>query len=149
MEIVEGIEADAGRKLDLGRAWSDRSSIERYNSTADTFQYLRVQSASNERIRLEGVPKAKGSVRQRVDILKRLLVIDPVHGPRIKVSAHCKHTIAMLENLKKGKSELTYVVQDEHKHVFDALTYAVMMECNEEMLFGRNAGKREHLVISI
>lgn len=128
----------AGR-YDLERAWSDRSSIEKYQATGDTYPYLIVHSVSAGRIFLRGVPKAQGSVRVRVQLMRQLLA-----QKRIQVSAHCKHVIAMLKNLKKGRTPLTYVVPDEHKHTFDWLTYLLLMECAEELSMGSgsNSGSR-------
>lgn len=125
-------------KYDLERAWSDRSSIEKFSAAADTFPYLIVYAVSGNRIFLRGVPKAQGSVRVRVQLLRQLLV-----QKRLKVSAHCKHVISMLKNLKKGRTPLTYVVPDEHKHTFDWLTYLLLMECSEELqLGGSSSGPR-------
>jgi len=134
------IEEIAGHRLDLERAWSDRSSIEKYQSTGDTYQHLEVYAASRNRIQLIGVPKAKHSVAQRVRLLKKLLM-----QGRIRVSAHCTMTIQMLRDLKKGKGALNYVVDDENKHVFDALTYALLMECAEELqtLDPETVGRRD------
>jgi hypothetical protein len=143
MAQIDRLEETAGRKFDLGRAWSDRSSIEKFSATGGTFPYLEVYAASQERIFLVGVPKPRDSVRHRVRLLKTLLVSDRIH-----VSAHCKATIRMFQHLKKGASALDYVVRDENKHIFDALTYALLMECAEELedlksLGIGNVGKRE------
>jgi hypothetical protein len=110
------------------RNWSDRSSIEKYSATADTYPHLEVHAASAGRIFLAGVPKGPGSVRQRVRILKRLLA-----ERRFAVSAHCVATIEMLKKLRKGSSELDYVVPDKHKHIFDAITYALLMEMSDDL----------------
>ncbi len=72
--------------------------------------------------------KPEGSVKLRVKILK--LLIDQ---KRIKISANCKGVIRMLKDLKKGKSRLNFVVSDENKHLFDALTYPLMVLCAEEL----------------
>jgi hypothetical protein len=128
-DILDSIERTAGRKFDLSRAWSDRSSIEKYNATADTFPYLIVYAISESRFFLEGVPKGPGSVRVRVQLIKRLL-----HTRRLLVSAHCVNVIAMLENLRRGLDALDFVAQDKHKHSFDWLSYALLMECAEELI---------------
>lgn len=126
MEMLEELEAAAGRKFDTDRAWSDRSSIEKYSATADTYPYLEVLAASGERFFLRGVPKAAGSVRIRVRLVKMLL-----SDKRLLVSRHCVNTIKMFQHLKKGDKE--FVVQDENKHIFDAISYALLMECAEEL----------------
>jgi hypothetical protein len=129
MEKVFGLEAYLGRKIGLGEhAWSDRSSIERYNAAADTFQHLEVEAASDGRFNLRGAPKAWGSVMARITLLKNLLKTGRFH-----VSAHCFQTLKMLRDLKKGKTQ-PIQPDDPCRHIFDAITYALMMECREEML---------------
>jgi hypothetical protein len=126
-EICSLLERLAGRPLNFERSWSDTSSLEKYNAAADTFQYLVVAAASNNRFMLQGVEKSAGSVAVRVQLLKQLLA-----SGRIKISAHCKAVIRMLKNLKKGKGRLNYVIGSD-KHIFDALTYALIKECAEEL----------------
>lgn len=129
MEMIRELETSAGCTFKLEQAWSDRSSLEKYSATGDTFQHLIVNAASEGRIFLRGVPKATGSVRVRVQLLKQLLA-----QHRFKVSAHCKMTIQMLNDLKKGIARLAYVVPDDpNKHIFDAITYALLMEEAEEL----------------
>jgi PBSX family phage terminase large subunit len=128
VEKLKALEEEAGKTLVTVKNWSDRSSIDRYNSTADTFQYLEVLAASDNRLFLTGVTKGAGSVRQRVRVIKRLL-----HEKRLFVSAHCVATIAMLKLLRKGETELSYVVSDKHKHPFDSLTYALLAEVSEDL----------------
>jgi hypothetical protein len=142
MEKIEYLESLLARKFDLEASWSDRSSIEKYSASADTFPYLQVYAASGERIFLKGTPKASGSVRIRVQLMKMLL-----HTGRFKVSAHCTYAIRMLEDLKKGKTD--FVVEDENKHIFDAITYALLMELSEELEKGPEVGERNKQAISV
>lgn len=128
MELIEAIETHAGRQLNLDNAWSDSSSLDKYSAVGDTFPHRQVFNASGGRIQLIGVPKPKHSVKARVLLLKMLLAQDRIH-----VSAHCLRTIKMLKELKKGSTPLTYVVPDENKHIFDALTYALFHECADEL----------------
>jgi hypothetical protein len=147
MEHITALEKYSRRQMNLDHAWSDQSSIEKYNSAANTFQYLLVHSASGGRIFLQGVPKPKGSVKVRVQLLKQLLA-----QKRFKVSAHCHFAIKMLRDLKKGRGQSDYVVSDENKHIFDAITYYLLMECAEELLLntsGNSTGNRTHLSASI
>jgi hypothetical protein len=146
MELVFSLEHHIGRQVALDNSWSDQSSIIKYSAAADTYPYLQVNAASGGRVFLQGVPKASGSVRVRVQLLKQLLA-----QQRIRVSAHCAHTIRMLKDLKKGKDASNYVVSDENKHIFDALTYALLMECAEELLSMPDAktGKRTGVSIQI
>jgi len=128
MEAVKILEKAMNKQYDLTRFYSDASAF-KYNATADTFPALQVQSASDGRIALIGVPKPKGSVRIRVKLVKQLLA-----EGRLKISAHCEAVIRMLRDLKKGKGIVNYVVPDHNKHIFDALTYPLIMECAEELL---------------
>lgn len=146
MEMVEELEKLANRKLDLSRCYSD-SSVTKYSAAADAFPAAQIEGASMDRLSLIGVPKPKHSVRQRVELLQQLLAFD-----RIRVSAHCFHTISMLNNLKKGKDKINFVLQtDVHKHIFDAITYALIMECAEELqnMGQTTTGVRKSLAVSI
>ena len=73
--------------------------------------------------------KGPGSVRQRVNLVKRLL-----HGNRLFVSANCVGTVDWLRNLKKGK-RTTEVVQlgIDCRHAFDSASYAISQEIPIEM----------------
>lgn len=146
MELVDWLDTAAKRKLLTTSNWSDRSSIEKYSSTADTYPYLEVHAASNERFFLQGVPKGKGSVKVRVQLLKQLLA-----QGRIKFSAHLTGIQRMLRDLKKGNGKLDYVVADENKHLFDALTYPLLMECAEDLESRpeRSAGPRPSLNVAV
>src|SRR5262249_46668781 len=119
-------------QFDLEASWSDSDAIINYNALADSYPYLLVMSATNERIVLKGVPKAHHSVKERVRLIKQLLNQD-----RLFVSAHCVNTIEMFRNLKKGKDDKNYVEQDKnkHKHPFDSLSYPLLMECAEEIRY--------------
>lgn len=143
-EIIEGLDRVAGRRLLTESNWSDRSSIEKYQATGDTFPYLQVFAASDERFFLNGVPKGRGSRVVRVQLLKSLLA-----QGRIKFSAHCTGCHRMLRDLKKGKDRLHYVVEDENKHLFDALTYYLLMEMVDELESGKNGAASKRAAINV
>lgn len=149
MELVEAHEKNMQKTFDLERSWSDLNSLEKYSAAADTYPYLQIESATEGRVVLRGVgrqAKARGSVRQRVALIKQLLRED-----RLKVSAHCLKVIQMFKDLKKGETD--FVVQNEDKHVFDALSYMLFMETYEEMdgtnQGGISEGKRSHIATTI
>lgn len=146
MDMVADLEKDAGHSFNLDRAWSDRSSIEKYSASADTYPYLQVYASSKERIFLRGVPKPANSVRNRVQLYKLLLARNRIH-----ISAHCTHVIHMSEYLKKGTDRLTYVVPNEDKHSFDWVTYLLLMECAEELEDLRDpvTGQRSSLAVQV
>lgn len=108
--------------------WSDDSALNVWRASSSTYDYLEVMAASNDQITLQGAEKPDGSVRSRVQILQRLLKEN-----RIFISARCEKVIAMLEGCQKGEKDKEYVRWDEHKHVFDALTYPLFMESREEL----------------
>lgn len=108
--------------------WSDIDAIKLWNPSAAAYDYQIVQAASHGKIVLQGVAKPEGSVRSRVWILKRLL-----KEKRLFISARCTRTIEMIENLRRGDGK-DYVHQDEYKHLFDCLTYPLLMESEVEML---------------
>lgn len=76
--------------------------------------------------------KKPGWQRRRVNFLADLLA-----QGRIRVSAQCRWTQKMFENLRKDTSEKakTYLAtgQDE-KHIFDAISYPIAMLCLNEIL---------------
>lgn len=149
MKKINELERISGRIFDLSHAWSDSSSINNYNAAADTYPYLIVMAQSGNRIELQGVEKAMGSVKLRVKLLKQLLFEN-----RLIISCHCTGTQRMLKYLKQGMTtrRLEYVKNDENKHLFDALTYALLKECAEEyemLTVMQSIGKREPVIISV
>lgn len=127
MRIVHDLEETAGHDLNLDKAYAD-TSVMKYQATGDTYPAMEIEAASNGRISVIPVKKPQGSVGVRVRVLKQLLA-----QGRIKVSAHCAYTIRMFRDLKKGLTKLSFVHPDENKHVFDALSYAILEECFEEL----------------
>lgn len=130
MEEIGVIEKMTSKTYILNeRCYSDNSSMEKYSAVGDTFAYLQVQAASGGRLFLQGVEKAAGSVWIRVQLLKMLLV-----SRRFRVSANCKFAIRMLKDLRKGSGRLDFIPKgDDNKHIFDAITYALLMECYDEL----------------
>lgn len=119
-----------GRKL-LWHDWSDNSSFGKYSMIADSYEHASVFKMSGGVFRLRAAIKGQGSVTQRVDLMRRLLFED-----RIYVSAaKCPKTIEMFDSLKKGKRAIIDR-SSEHKHIFDAITYYIAMECWNEMALG-------------
>jgi hypothetical protein len=134
MEKIRELEMKSARKFDW-QHWSDDSAINVWRSSSSSFDYLEVQAHSNGEIFLNGVDKPDGSVKARVRVLQMLLKTG-----RIWISSRCVKTIAMLEGCQKGAKENEYVKWNEHKHVFDALTYPIYMETRSE-LFDQASGR--------
>jgi hypothetical protein len=81
-------------------------------------------------ITLIAADRSRGSVQHRVDLLRQLLFQRRIFFSRYK-APYC---IRMLKSLKRGKSALSVIDKlSEHKHVFDALMYAVASECYDEI----------------
>lgn len=121
MEKMRTIEAMAGKTFHW-RHWADESAM-RYRSVVDDMDASVVMRASGGEIILEPVPKRPEDVKRRVHMMRRIIFED-----RIKISANCKDVIQMFKKLRQGKTKAEYVSQDDHKHPFDALSYAVLME---------------------
>lgn len=99
-----------------------------------------IEDASDGEITLVGSSEVKkpGWQRRRVNFIAQLLKEN-----RIRVSAHCKHVIAMFENLKKATDPKSKTYLDPvqiHKHIFDALSYVICMYLLDEMMFGHSSG---------
>ena len=127
MDRIEKLEEHIGKEVRWTH-WSDTSSLVRYRSSANTYDHRVVASASNGKIVLIGAPKFSGSVRQRVKLIKDLLMQNRLH-----VSAHCLRTIEMLRYLRRGKSVGQYVINDDNKHAFDSLSYALIGEMSSDL----------------
>lgn len=110
------------------RHWSDTTAFNTFRAALGGFDHTIVAIASEGRIMLQASPKGKGSIFKRVDLLRRLLFQN-----RIFVSARCAETIRMLGSLKKGRTKLEPVEENDMTHVFDSLTYALAGECVNEM----------------
>jgi PBSX family phage terminase large subunit len=112
-----------GTERVLWRHWSDASAL-RYRSAADSSDELIVRQVSKNRIILNCVAKPKGSVKQRVSLLKKLLF-----EKRLFVSAQCRAIREMLLYIKPGKTKAEPVqLESQFKHAFDALTYLLSSE---------------------
>lgn len=105
------------------RHWSD-DSVFNYSSAANSYDALLIRNASEGRIKLIAANKAKGAVRLRVELMRKLLF-----QKRMFISAQLVETVRMAKGLKRGSSNVNFVNPlDEMKHIFDSLTYAIMGE---------------------
>lgn len=106
------------------RHWSDTSAFNRYRAAANTYDAVLVRQATDHRILLQPVEKGPGSVRQRLLLARRLL------GERkVWQSAYCHNTNEMLRKLRRGSDDDPVGSDDPHRHVWDAWSYALTMEC--------------------
>lgn len=106
------------------RHWSDTSAF-RFRATIGVYDHVIVAHASNGKIRLLPVTKGPNTIVKRISLTKKLL-----HTKRFAVSASCTYTAAMLANLKAGNSIREPIRNPSvEKHIFDATTYCLSMEC--------------------
>ena len=127
MEKIEKLESHIGNKVRWTH-WSDTSSMVRYRASANTYDHRVVAAASGGRINLIGAPKFSGSVRQRVKLLKDLLMQNRLH-----ISANCFRAIDVFRFLRRGKSVGQYVISDRNKHSFDSISYALIGEMSADL----------------
>lgn len=112
--------------------YSDDSAINQPRASGAGFDYLEVMIASrsetdpDSQIVLTGVPKPKNSVGARKQLFRRL-----IREGRFYVSANCEDVIAMLEEATSSDTE--EIEWNEHKHVFDWITYVLWMLCGDEL----------------
>tara|TARA_R100000742_G_C4276596_1_gene97780 strand:- start:288 stop:1760 length:1473 start_codon:yes stop_codon:yes gene_type:complete len=128
LDKIERLEEHIGNQVRWTH-WSDNSSMIRYRASANTYDHRVIAAASDGKINLIGAPKFSGSVRQRVKLIKDLLMQNRLH-----VSAHCQRTIEMFKFLRKGKSAGQYVTSDDNKHSFDSLSYALIGEMSSDLI---------------
>jgi len=106
------------------RHWSDTSAFVRYRAAGNTYDAVLVRQASGGRILLQPVTKGPGSVKNRLLLSRRLL-----GERRVWQSAYCPHSNTMLRELKKGDEYDPILSDDPCRHLFDAWSYALTMEC--------------------
>ncbi len=125
----ELIKRESGRIV-RWRHWSDNSAFvfRAASDRAQSFDHLIVMRASGGKIQLRAAPKFPGSVRKRVELVRRLLFEN-----RIWISAKCKDTITMLRMLRKGKAQTEFVADSPFRHPFDSMSYALMSELVDEI----------------
>lgn len=108
--------------------WSDRSSFEKYDNIADSYEHLEVFQESNGEIELRAVIKGAGSVERRIDIVQRLLFEERIWVGRVK----CPALIDMFSAMKRNKANKLGQT-NIFKHAFDSFSYPVSHECWTEM----------------
>lgn len=123
--------------------WCD-SSLFNYRATANTNDAQIFFSESDGQVRLRPVKKGQGSIKQRISLARRLFFAN-----RLTISAHCKWNIGWARFLKPGKAKNEPVkAGSEHRHTFDATTYAIGSELPHEIL-GDNTPSTSTGIISI
>lgn len=119
---MDGMEAFY-RRMFHWTHWSDNSADVWRPSGDGTTDAMEIEAATRGRVQLQMVIKPKYSVRARVKMLRFLLKQN-----RIFIAKRCVRTIEMLYHCSKGKAENEFVLENQYKHPFDSLTYAIYME---------------------
>lgn len=112
------------------RHWSDRSVFDMKDIQSGKYYHQIIHEMSGGRVALSGAEKRGQSVRNGVDLIRRLFWED-----RLWLNnATCPVTIAAIKSIKKGKSELAVMQKGSpHKHPIDSLRYLLQSECMDEL----------------
>jgi hypothetical protein len=126
------------------RHWSDASAF-RYRSAMDSNEELEVRRISNGRILLHAATKAPGSVRVRVNLVRKLLFEN-----RLFFSSTCPHVVDSIAKLREGPSKAEFIrADDPRKHAFDALSYGLANESPMETSQSLTTRKKRVLPVLI
>jgi len=129
MEKMDYWEAQIGKDIKW-RHWSDKSSFDQYRPAAEIYDYMQINVSSRGRIMLVAAPKWKDSIRDRINMTRKLLYED-----RLVVSILCEQTVAMFKGLRKGNTMANFVDRSSRfKHIFDAMTYPILAESPRDFL---------------
>lgn len=113
--------------------WSDRSAFDFHDKLAGRYDHQEVADVSGGKIQLMAAMdgrRTNETVRQRIDLFRKLLFQTRVFFSAEKTPM----SIEMCKSLKKGRGQFSTIQKDsKHKHVFDAITYAIATECSEEL----------------
>lgn len=110
------------------RHYSDTSAFEERAGQPSAHAVM-VLEASNGFINLERAPKYNGSNRDKVSLLWQLL-----HARRLWISAQLRFTRSMLASVRQGRKVGQYIMNDDHKHPFDSMSYPILAEAPIDML---------------
>jgi hypothetical protein len=128
MEYWEGIIGRPSKTV--WHHWSDRSAFDMKVPFSDRYWHQHIFQASGGKVALMAAERGKGSVRARIDLFRKLLYEERIFFSRTK----CPATITMCKSIKRGTSQLAPIQKgSQHKHIFDALTYAIASELYDEL----------------
>lgn len=114
----------------IWRHWSDRSAFDMKVPWSEKYWHQHIFQSSGGRITLMAADRGKGSVNQRIDLFRKLL-----YEERYFINRNfCPQTIQMCKSIRKGATSAGGIAKGSpHKHIFDAITYALASECYDEM----------------
>lgn len=110
--------------------WSDRSAFDMRDPQHNRLHHQTVFLASDGRIELQAAARGRDSVRQRVDLVRKLLFQN-----RLFVSSDkCPMALEMFKSIRKGKTTSAIIEKGSRmKHIFDAISYVLVSECASEI----------------
>jgi hypothetical protein len=113
--------------------WSDKSAFDTKEPLGGRFQHQLVAESSDGKITLVAAMRGRRTnetVRQRIDLFRKLLF----QGRIFFSNSKTPNAIQMCKSLCKGRGQYSTIDKgSKHKHIFDAITYAVATECFEEL----------------
>lgn len=122
MEKMQEWEEHLGHRVQWTH-WADSSALSGYDNITGSSEAQEVYRASGGRVQLNGARKGPNSVMRRLQLVRRLL-----HSNRLFISSRCENLIASMNNLKLDSSGSLRKSGDIYRHVFDALSYLLIME---------------------
>jgi LAGLIDADG-like domain/Terminase large subunit, T4likevirus-type, N-terminal len=127
-----------GREV-FWRNWSDRSAFDMRGGVGNVLHHQLVRQISQGKIILQSVDRSPGSMKQRVELVKRLLFENRIYISK----SRCPFLIDSFQGLPPGKAGRPININSHFKHIFDAFSYAVVSESFDELFShqGVNVGK--------
>jgi hypothetical protein len=129
-------EQELGREI-RWRNWSDRSAFDMRAGLGNIYHHQLVSQVSKGRIILQAADRSPGSIRPRVDLMRKLFYEDRI----FVCKSRCPFLIESLQGLPPGKAGAAINKESHYKHVFDALSYAIVSECVDEVFRHREGAR--------
>lgn len=136
MERILIWESWLGRVLHW-RNWSDRSAFDLRGGLGNVYHHQLIRQMTEGKIILQAADRSPGSIRQRVDITKKLLFEDRLFISR----SRCPRLIESFQGLPPGKAGAAIKKDSHFKHAFDACSYALVSEVYDEIIVPREESK--------
>lgn len=139
LEKIEYWEEYMGKRLNW-RHWSDRSAFNQKERIANIAHHAYVFNETKGKVILQAVAgpgghvgqgQGPGSVRQRLDLTRKLLFQNRLFVCR----SRCPNLIDSFQSLRPGKAGAVVEKNSKYKHAWDAGSYAWVSECYEEIMY--------------
>lgn len=128
MEKMDYWERECGTQLDWSACWADSSALNFRESISARTVADEMFAVSNGRLRLHGVDKGRGSVANRIRLVRKLLIQN-----RIIISTKCPRLVEMFQCINRGRIDGTIAAHSKHKHSLDAFSYGLSRELWSEL----------------